>query len=83
MKTICSIVALSAWCGAMWSNALAAKQLRAAGYSFWSFIPKARLIAWKGTPIVLFLNCSAVFAAAILVLIVMQEGGVEWRLFHF
>ena len=72
MKTICWIVALSAWCGAMWSNIRAARQLRAAGYSFWSFNPRARLIAWKGTNIVLLLNCSAIFAAAILVLIVMQ-----------
>jgi hypothetical protein len=71
VKTICWIVALSAWCGTMWSNVLAAKQLRAAGYSFWSFNPRARLIAWKGTPIVLFLS-SAIFAAAILVLLVMQ-----------
>jgi hypothetical protein len=72
VKIFCWIVALSAWCGAMWSNVLAAKQLRAAGYSFWSFNPRARLIAWKGTPIVLFLCCSAIFAAAILVPIVMQ-----------
>jgi hypothetical protein len=56
----------------MWSNVRAAKQLRASGYSFWSFNPRARLIAWKGTPIVLFLSCAAIFAAAILVLIVMQ-----------
>ena len=72
VKTICWIVALSAWCGAMWSNVRAAKQLRAAGYSFWSFNLRASRIAWKGTNIVLFLSCSAVFAAAILVLIVMQ-----------
>ena len=72
VKTFCWIVALSAWCGAMWSNFRAAKQLRAAGYSFWSFNPRARLIAWKGTNIVLFLSCSAIFAAAILVLIEMQ-----------
>jgi hypothetical protein len=56
----------------MWSNVEAAKQLRAAGYSFWSFNLRARLIAWKGTNIVLFLSCSAIFAAAILVLIAMQ-----------
>jgi hypothetical protein len=72
VKTICWIVALSAWCGATWSNVRAAKQLRAAGYSFWSFNPRARLIAWKGTNIVLFLSCTAIFAAAILVPIVMQ-----------
>ena len=72
MKSICWIVALCVWCGAMWSNVLAAKQLRAAGYSFWSFNPRAHLIAWKGTPIMLFLSCSAIFAAAISVLIVMQ-----------
>jgi hypothetical protein len=72
VKIICWIVALSAWCGAMWSNVLATKQLRAAGYSSWSFNPRARLIAWKGTPIVLFLSCSAISAAAILVLLVMQ-----------
>jgi hypothetical protein len=72
VKAICWIVALSAWCGAMWSNVLAAKRLRAAGYSFWSFIPRARVVAWKGKPILLFLSCAAVFAAAILVLIVMQ-----------
>jgi hypothetical protein len=56
----------------MWSNVEAAKQLRAAGYSFWSFNLRARLIAWTGTNIVLFLSCSAIFAAAILVLIAMQ-----------
>jgi hypothetical protein len=72
LKIICWIVALCAWCGAMWSNALATKQLRAAGYSFWSFNPRARLVAWKGTPIVLLLSCASIFAAAILVLIVMQ-----------
>lgn len=69
MKIICWIVALSAWCGTMWSNVLAWKQLRSAGISFWSFNPRARLIAWRGIPIVLFLSCSAIFAAAILVLI--------------
>jgi hypothetical protein len=56
----------------MWSNVRAAKQLRASGYSFWSFNPRASLIALKGTNIVLFLSCSTIFAAAILVLIVMQ-----------
>jgi hypothetical protein len=56
----------------MWSNFRAAKQLRAAGYSVWSFNPRARRIAWKGTNIVLFLSCSAIFAAAILALIAMQ-----------
>jgi hypothetical protein len=72
VKTICWIVALSAWCGAMWSNVLAVKQARAAGYSFWSFNPRVPLIAWKGTPIMLFLSCFAIFAAAILALIVMR-----------
>jgi len=72
VKTICWIVALSAWYGAMWSEFRVAKQLRAAGYSSWSFNLRARLIAWKGTNIVLFLSCCALFAAAILVLIVMQ-----------
>jgi hypothetical protein len=72
VKTICWAVALSAWCGGMWSNVLAVKQLRAAGYSFWSLGLRAKLIGWKGIPIVLFLSCFAIFAAAILVLIVMQ-----------
>jgi hypothetical protein len=72
VKNICWTVALSAWCGVMWSNVLAAKQLRAAGYSFWSFNPKARLMACKGWNIVLFLSCSAIFAAAILVLIAVE-----------
>lgn len=72
VKTICWIVVLSAWCGVMWSNVRTTKQLRASGYSFWSFNPRARLIAWKGTNIVVFLNCFAIFAAAILVLVVMQ-----------
>jgi hypothetical protein len=72
VKTICWIVAMSAWCGVMWSNFRAAKQLRAAGYGVWSFNPRARRIAWKGTNIVLFLSCSAIFATAILALIAMQ-----------
>jgi hypothetical protein len=72
LKIIFGIVALSAWCGAMWSNVLAMKQARAAGYGFWSFNPRARLIAWKGKPIVLFLSCSAIFAAAIWAQIVMR-----------
>ncbi len=72
VNTICLIVALFAWCGAMWSFVRAAKQLRAAGYSIWTFNTRARFNAWKGTNIVLFLSCSAIFAAAILVPIVMQ-----------
>ena len=72
VKTICWIVALSAWCGAMWSIFRALKQLRAAGYSIWTFNTRARFNAWKGTNIVLLLSCSAIFAAAILALIAMQ-----------
>jgi hypothetical protein len=71
VKTVCCIVALFAWYGVVWSNVRAAKQLRAAGYSVWSFNPRARLVAWKGINIVLFLSCSALFAAAISMLIVM------------
>jgi hypothetical protein len=72
VKTICWIMALSAWCGGIWSNFRVAKQLRAAGYSIWTFDTRARLNAWKGPNIVLFLSCSAIFAAAILVLIEIQ-----------
>jgi amino acid permease len=72
VNDICMIVALSAWCGAMWSNIRVAKKLRAAGYSIWTLNMRARFNAWKGTNIVLFLSCIAIFAAAILVLIVMQ-----------
>jgi hypothetical protein len=56
----------------MWSNIRVAKQLRAAGYSIWTFNTRARFNAWKGTNIVLFLSCSAIFAATILLAIVMQ-----------
>jgi amino acid permease len=72
VNTICGIVALSAWCGAMWSNIRVAKQLSAAGYSAWTFNMRARFNAWKGTNILLFLSCSAIFAAAILVPILMK-----------
>jgi hypothetical protein len=72
VKTIFWIVALSAWCGAMWSNFRVANQLRAAGYSIWTFNTRVRFNAWKGANIVLFLSCSAIFAAAILALIAMQ-----------
>jgi hypothetical protein len=72
VKTILSIVALSAWCGAMWSNFRVAKQLRAAGHSIWTFNHRARWNAWKGTNIVLFLSCGAIFAAVISALIAMQ-----------
>ena len=72
VNTICLIVALSALCGAVWSNIRVAKQLHAAGYSIWTFNFRARVTAWKGTNIVLFLSCFAIFAAAILVLIVMR-----------
>jgi hypothetical protein len=66
------IVALSAWCGAMWSNVRVERQLRAAGYSFWTLNPAARFAAWKGTNLALFLGSTAIFAAAILALITMQ-----------
>jgi hypothetical protein len=56
----------------MWINFWGAKQLRAAGYSIWTFNMRARLIAWQGTNIVLCLSCSAIFAATILALIAMQ-----------
>jgi hypothetical protein len=72
VKIIFWIVALSAWCVAMWSNYRAAMQLRAAGHSIWTFNHSARWNAWKGTNIVLFLSCGAIFAAAILALIAMQ-----------
>jgi hypothetical protein len=65
MKDACFIVALLAWCGAMWSQVRFAKQLRADGYSIWTFNVRARLNAWKGANIVLFLSCGAVFAASI------------------
>jgi hypothetical protein len=71
VKTICLIVALSAWCGGMWINVCAARQAHAAGYSFWSFDPKARLAAWRGKNLPLFLICLAIFAAAILALFVL------------
>ena len=69
VNTICLIVALSALCGAVWSNIRVAKQLHAAGYSIWTFNFKARLAAWKGTNIVLFLSC---WASAILALSLLQ-----------
>jgi len=56
----------------MWSNFRAAKQLHAAGYSIWTLNFRARLTAWKGTNIVLFLGSTAIFVASILALIAMQ-----------
>jgi len=67
VNTIFLIVALFAWCGLMWSNVRVAKQLRATGYSIWTANMRARLNAWKGTNILLFLSCSAIFTAAVLV----------------
>jgi hypothetical protein len=61
-------------CGGIWSNIRVAKQLRAAGYSIWTFNRRARFNAWKGTNILLFLSCSAIFAASILALFWMQQG---------
>jgi hypothetical protein len=72
VKIILWIVALSAWCGAIWSNFRVAKQLRAAGHSIWTFDHSARWNAWKGTNIVFFLSWGAIFAAAVLALIAMQ-----------
>lgn len=72
MSIIFWCVALLAWCGAMWRNVRAAKQLHAAGYSFWSFNLRARLIAWKGANIAIFLSCSAIFIVAILMAISTQ-----------
>jgi hypothetical protein len=69
VNTICLIVALSALCGAVWSNIRVAKQLHAAGYSIWTFNFRARWTAWKGTNIVLFLSC---WATGILALSLMQ-----------
>jgi amino acid permease len=74
VKTIFGIVTLLAWCGAMWANIRVAKQLRAAGYSIWTSNSKARFNAWKGTNILLFLSCAAVFAASLLALFWMQKG---------
>jgi len=53
----------------MWVNVRAIKQARAAGYSFWSFDPKARYAAWRGKNLPLFLVFGAVFAAAILTIL--------------
>ena len=72
MKTIFGIVALLAWCGGIWSNIRVAKQLRAAGYSIWTFNSKARFNAWKGTNMLLLLSCFAVFAASIGALLWMR-----------
>jgi len=66
VRDICWIVALLAWGGMMWNQVRALKQLHAAGYSIWTFNTKARLNAWKGTNIVLFLSCGAVFSIAII-----------------
>jgi hypothetical protein len=68
VKTICLIAALSAWCGAMWINVRAARQAHAGGYSFWSFNPQARIAAWRGRNLPLFLMSCAIFVAAGLVL---------------
>jgi amino acid permease len=68
VNTICLIVALFAWCGLLWSNVRVAKQLRANGYSIWTFNMRARFNAWKGTNILLFLSCFAIFAAVISVM---------------
>jgi amino acid permease len=73
VNTIFGSVSLLAWCGGMWANIRVAKQLRAAGYSIWTLNIKARFNAWKGN-ILLFLSCSAVFAASIEVLFWMQKG---------
>jgi hypothetical protein len=55
----------------MWINVRVAKQLHAAGHSFWTLNQKARFAAWKGTNLVLLLGCAAIFAATICALIVM------------
>ncbi|MET3912934.1 hypothetical protein ABID59_007308 [Bradyrhizobium sp. S3.3.6] len=72
VRTICYIAFLFAWCGGLWSCVLAAKQLHAAGNSIWTLNTRARLNAWKGANIVLFLSCSAVGAAAILTAIAVR-----------
>jgi len=40
VKTVCLIVALSAWCGGMWINVRAARRAHAAGYRFGASIQK-------------------------------------------
>lgn len=72
VNIICLIVALIAWCGLIWSNLRVAKQLSANGYSIWTVNMRARFNAWKGTNILLFLICFAIFTAVILVPILMK-----------
>ncbi len=68
MRTIFwSVVALLAWCGGMWSNVRTAKQLEAAGHSVWTLNLRARLIAWKGANIAIFLISSTIFVSAVLI----------------
>lgn len=72
VKIFCVLMALLAWCGAIWINVRVAQQLRAAGLSVWTFNYRARFDVWKGRNIVLFLIYSAIFATAISLLLVMQ-----------
>ena len=72
VKDVCYIVALLAWCGAMWSQVRSLKQLRAAGFSIWTFNTRARLNASKGN-IVPFLGYFAIFALAISIAIAISQ----------
>ena len=72
MKLVCLIVALFAWCGAMWVNVRAIKQARAAGYGLWSLDPKAQYAAWRGKNLPLFLGFCAIFASAILTVLLAK-----------
>jgi hypothetical protein len=65
MKTVLVIVSGLAWCGSMYGYALFLKQLRASGYSIWTWDHRARFNAWRGRPIVIFTICMAIFAGLI------------------
>jgi hypothetical protein len=48
VKDVCYVVALFAWCGAMWNYVQYLKRLRAAGFSIWTFNTRARMNALEG-----------------------------------
>jgi hypothetical protein len=72
VKVICLIIASSAWCGAAWIYVRAVKQARAAGYEAWNFDLRAPLAMWRGRTLPLYLMCVAIFAAAILAMLVFH-----------
>jgi hypothetical protein len=71
VKDVLYVIALIAWCGAMWNYVQCLKRLRAAGFSIWTCNTGARMNAFEGN-IVPFLGYWVIFALAIIIAIAIS-----------